>query len=43
MGQSRKFKDVQLNNRVAFVVNDVLPPWQPRCVEIRGTIGKLRK
>ncbi len=36
MGQSKKYKDVARNNKVAFVVDDVLPPWQPRGVEIRG-------
>lgn len=24
--------------RVAFVVDDVLPPWRPRMIEIRGTV-----
>ena len=37
MGQSKKYKDVARNGKVAFVVDDVLPPWQPRGVEIRGT------
>ncbi len=37
MGESKKFKDVSLNHKVAFVIDDVLPPWQPRGVEIRGT------
>ena len=36
-GRSKKFRDVQRDGRVAFVVDDVLPPWQPRGVEIRGT------
>ena len=33
---SAKFRNVQANPKVAFVVDDVLPPWQPRCVMIRG-------
>lgn len=37
MGNSKKFKDVVRNNKVAFVIDDVLPPWEPRGVEIRGT------
>ncbi len=36
MGQSKKFRDVARNSHVAFVIDDVLPPWQPRGVEIRG-------
>jgi pyridoxamine 5'-phosphate oxidase family protein len=34
--QSKKFRDAARNGRVAFVVDDVLPPWQPRGIEIRG-------
>src|SRR5437588_7648341 len=33
---SKKFKNVAHNGRVAFVVDDVLPPWQPRGVQVRG-------
>jgi pyridoxamine 5'-phosphate oxidase family protein len=38
MDQSRKFKNVAENGRVAFVVDDLasVQPWRPRCVEIRG-------
>ena len=38
MDQSRKFKNVVDNGRVAFVVDDLasVQPWRPRCVEIRG-------
>jgi pyridoxamine 5'-phosphate oxidase family protein len=32
----KKFRDVQRRGRAAFVVDDVLPPWRPRMVEIRG-------
>ena len=34
---SAKFRNVRANPKVAFVVDDLLPPWQPRCVLIRGT------
>jgi len=34
---SRKYRHVQANPNVGFVVDDVLPPWRPRCVTIRGT------
>jgi pyridoxamine 5'-phosphate oxidase family protein len=36
LGRSKKFRDAANNVRVAFVVDDVLPPWQPRGIEIRG-------
>lgn len=35
--RTRKFRNVQTNPHVAFVVDDVLPPWQPRSVMVRGT------
>ena len=34
---SAKYRHVQANPKVAFVVDDVLPPWRPRCVTILGT------
>jgi pyridoxamine 5'-phosphate oxidase family protein len=33
---SKKFRDVQRTGRAAFVVDDVLPPWRARGVEVRG-------
>ncbi len=33
---SKKFKDVACTGRAAIVIDDVLPPWQPRGIEIRG-------
>jgi pyridoxamine 5'-phosphate oxidase family protein len=38
---SRKYHHVQANPKVAFVVDDVLPPWRPRCVTIRGTAAAI--
>jgi pyridoxamine 5'-phosphate oxidase family protein len=32
----KKFRDVERTGVAAFVVDDVLPPWQPRAVEVRG-------
>jgi pyridoxamine 5'-phosphate oxidase family protein len=37
MSQTKKLKDVQRTGRASIVVDDVLPPWQPRMIEIRGT------
>jgi pyridoxamine 5'-phosphate oxidase family protein len=36
IAQSKKFRDAARYGRVAFVVDDVLPPWKPRGIEIRG-------
>jgi pyridoxamine 5'-phosphate oxidase family protein len=33
---SKKWRDVATDPRVAFVIDDVLPPWTPRMIEIRG-------
>ena len=43
MGKSRKFRNVQQNANVAFVVDDLetVDPWVPRMVEIRGTAEAL--
>ena len=36
IGKSKKFRDAARHGRAAFVVDDVLPPWQPRGIEVRG-------
>lgn len=44
MGATRKFRNVEGNPRVAFVVDDLVSvqPWRVRCVEIRGRAEALR-
>lgn len=37
LGATRKAGDVRRTGVAALVVDDVLPPWHPRCVEVRGT------
>jgi pyridoxamine 5'-phosphate oxidase family protein len=39
----RKYRDMQRDPRVAFVVDDVQPPWRPRMIEIRGTVEFARE
>lgn len=39
--RTRKFRNVGANPRVALVIDDVLPPWRPRCVQVRGTAEAL--
>src|SRR5438552_1225840 len=33
---TRKWRDARRHPRVAFVVDDVLPPWRPRSIEMRA-------
>ena len=42
LGQTKKFRDVARTGRVAFVVDDVLPPWRARGVEVRGRAEALK-
>jgi pyridoxamine 5'-phosphate oxidase family protein len=39
--RTRKFRNVQANPRVALVIDDVVPPWQPRAVMVRGSAEAL--
>ncbi len=41
MSKSKKFRNVLKNPNVSIVVDDLLPPWRPRGVEIRGTAQTL--
>lgn len=43
LGSSQKFRNVQREQRVSFVVDDLASanPWTPRCIEIRGTAEAL--
>ena len=38
---TKKFRDVARTGRAAIVIDDVLPPWQPRGVEVRGEAEAL--
>jgi pyridoxamine 5'-phosphate oxidase family protein len=43
MGESRKFRNVQANPKVSFVIDDIasVQPWRVRGVEIRGEAEAL--
>jgi pyridoxamine 5'-phosphate oxidase family protein len=41
MSQTKKVRDVRRAGRASIVVDDVLPPWSPRMLEIRGTAEVL--
>lgn len=36
LGRTKKFRDARSTEKAAFVVDDVLPPWKARGVEVRG-------
>ena len=36
MASTKKFRDVRHSGRAAIVIDDVVPPWQPRGIEVRG-------
>jgi PPOX class F420-dependent enzyme/OxyR family protein len=40
-GASKKFRDVARTHQAAIVIDEVLPPWQPRGIEIRGNAEAL--
>lgn len=41
LSRCKKFRDVARNGRAALVVDDVLPPWRARGVEVRGRAEAL--
>jgi len=41
--RTRKFRNVRENPNVALVIDDVLPPWQPRAVMVRGHAEALQE
>lgn len=40
---TKKFRNAQVNPKVALVIDDVLPPWRPRCVMVRGQAETLHQ
>ena len=38
---TKKFRNAKANPNVAFLVDDVLPPWQPRSVMVQGRAQTL--
>ena len=36
LANTQKFRNIARNGRVSFLVDDVLPPWKTRSLEIRG-------
>jgi pyridoxamine 5'-phosphate oxidase family protein len=40
---TKKFRNAKANPKVALVIDDVLPPWRPRCVMVRGQAETLHQ
>jgi pyridoxamine 5'-phosphate oxidase family protein len=40
---TKKFRDVAHTGRAAIVIDDVLPPWRPRGIEVRGQAEAVGK
>ena len=38
---TRKYRNAAANPQAAFVVDDVLPPFRPRCVMVQGPVETL--
>jgi len=41
LSTTRKFRNAGSHAQVCLVIDDVLPPWQPRCVQVRGEAEAL--
>lgn len=39
--RTKKFRNVQADPRAALVIDDVLPPWRPRGIMVRGDAEAL--
>ncbi|MBA3311522.1 MAG: PPOX class F420-dependent oxidoreductase [Nocardioidaceae bacterium] len=36
LAATKKYRDIARNGRAALVIDEVLPPWRPRGIEVRG-------
>lgn len=41
LASTAKFRNATANGKVALVIDDVLPPWRPRAVMVRGEAEAL--
>ena len=41
LAKTRKFRNARDNPKVTLVIDDVLPPWRPRAVMVRGDAETL--
>jgi pyridoxamine 5'-phosphate oxidase family protein len=43
MANTQKFRNVTRNGLASLIIDDVLPPWKTRCLEIRGHAEALHE
>jgi pyridoxamine 5'-phosphate oxidase family protein len=43
LAATKKYRDAERTGTAAVVIDDVLPPWQPRGVEVRGRAVIVRE
>lgn len=36
LAATKKYRDIKRGGRAAIVIDEVLPPWRPRGIEVRG-------
>jgi pyridoxamine 5'-phosphate oxidase family protein len=41
MANTQKFRNIARNGQASLLIDDVLPPWKPRGIEIRGQAQAL--
>jgi pyridoxamine 5'-phosphate oxidase family protein len=41
LATTKKYRDVALTGRAAIVIDEVLAPWMPRGIEVRGAAEAL--
>ncbi len=41
LASTKKYRDAARSGRAAIVIDEVLPPWRPRGIEIRGSAEAL--
>lgn len=41
--RTKKFRNAKANPKVTLVIDDVLPPWRPRAVMVRGDAETLEE
>jgi pyridoxamine 5'-phosphate oxidase family protein len=43
LAKTKKFRDVLRTHKAAIVIDEVLPPWRPRGIEIRGNAEAIEQ
>ncbi len=43
LARTKKFRDIVRSHKAAIVIDEVLPPWRPRGIEIRGSAEAIEQ